>query len=86
MRREVQNTVDDRQANVQCEEKVKKYKFKAEGFSVTCWFTLLYDQVTGLDKESSKVTCSTNTGKRLTPKGILKSHDTLFVHDMIKSF
>ena len=82
MRREVQNTVYDRQANGQCEEKVKKYKFKAEGFSVTCWFTFIYDQVTGLDKESSKVTCSTNTGKRLTPKGYFgfleDSYDQIF--------
>ena len=81
MRREVPYTVDDRQANGQCEEKVKKYKFKSEGFSVTCWFTLVYDQVNGLWARS-KVTCSTNTGKRLTPRGYFASWKIL----RIKSF
>ena len=68
VRREIQ-TVAYRQANGQCEETVKKYKLRSQGFLVTCEFTLVYDQVNGLNEESSKVSCSTNTGKRLTPKG-----------------
>ena len=69
VRREIQ-TVSARQTNDgQCEETVMKYKLRSQGFTVKCDFTLVYDQVNGLNEESSKVTCSTNTGKRLTPKG-----------------
>ena len=72
MRRVRREIVSDRQANVgQCEETVKKYKFKSQGFNVKCDFTLVYDQVNGLNEEISTVTCSTNTGKRLTPKGLI---------------
>ena len=68
IRREIQ-TVAYRQANGECEETVKKYKLRTQGFRVTCEFTLIYDQVSGLNEESSIVSCSSNTGKRLTPKG-----------------